>query len=136
MLISTRTIMRKSFYLLIYIVFLIPLVASAQDYSGYTWYLGNQVVEFNRSNNTPTGSANPVMLAGPGAVVANPANGDILFYTDGNTIWDASNQPMPNGSGLQSGTANNQPVVVAQVPGSTTNITSLPILLLVRLDTL
>jgi large repetitive protein len=119
MLNSTRTMMRTSSYLLCLFFLFTSLLLHAQDYSGYTWYLGNRVVEFNRSNTTPTGTASPVPLAGPGAVVADPANGDVLFYTDGTTIYDVSNQAMPNGSGLTAGTSLNQPVVVAQVPGST-----------------
>lgn len=119
MLNSTRTMIRTSSYLLSFILLISPLLLNAQDYSGYTWYLGNRVVEFNRSNTTPEATASPVPLAGPGAVVADPTNGDILFYTDGTVIYDVSNQAMPNGSGLSAGTARNQPVVVTQFPGST-----------------
>src|SRR5688572_9057515 len=99
MLNSTRTMMRTSSYLLCLFFLFTSLSFHAQDYSGYTWYLGNRVVEFNRRNTTPTGTASPVPLAGPGAVVADPANGDVLFYTDGTTIYDVSNQAMPNGTG-------------------------------------
>lgn len=34
------------------------------------------------------------------AAVCNRYTGDLLFYTNGSTVWDANGQIMPNGSGL------------------------------------
>lgn len=96
---------------------LIPLCSSAQNYSNYTWFFCNQSVEFNRTNKEPNLSTHGVALTGPVAVAADPATGDILFYTDGVNVYDASNQLMVNGTGLQGNPAGNQPVVLGQVPG-------------------
>lgn len=97
--------------------FVLPLYVSAQDYTGYTWYFGNRVVEFNRTNKQPNASTGAVTLGGPGAVAADPATGDVLFYTDGQTVYDASHATMVNGTGLQGDVNGNQPVVLGQVPG-------------------
>src|SRR5690606_1086145 len=54
-----------------------------------------------------------------GALASNPINGNLLFFTDGSVIYDASGAPMPNGSGLSGNPDGNQPAVVASVPGQT-----------------
>src|SRR5690606_7107576 len=97
--------------------FVLPLYAGAQDYTGFTWYFGNRIVEFNRTNKQPNASTGAVTLGGPGAVAADPATGDVLFYTDGVNVYDASHATMANGTGLQGNTNGNQPVVLGQVPG-------------------
>jgi hypothetical protein len=38
------------------------------------------------------------------ASIADRITGDLLFYTDGQTVWNAQNQPMPNGSELAGST--------------------------------
>src|SRR5690606_37331170 len=97
--------------------FVLPLYVSAQYYTGYTCSFGNRVVEFNRTNKQPNASTGAVTLGGPGAVAADPATGDVLFYTDGQTVYDASHATMVNGTGLQGDVNGNQPVVLGQVPG-------------------
>ena len=37
------------------------------------------------------------------ATVSHPTTGNLLFYTDGVTVWNANNAPMPNGNGLNGG---------------------------------
>ena len=74
------------------------------------WRFGfNSAIDFNTDPPTfPTGSAQPsilpplitgTMIEGT-ASIADPTTGALLFYTDGVTIWNALNQPMPNGSEL------------------------------------
>ncbi len=57
------------------------------------------------------------MGTGGGAVAADPFSGNILFYTDGANVYDVTNTVMPNGTGLNANTANNQAVAVGAVPG-------------------
>jgi gliding motility-associated-like protein len=53
-------------------------------------------------NTTPpsavTGS--PISTSEGCATVSDNVTGNLLFYSDSRTIWDANNQPMPNGSNL------------------------------------
>lgn len=103
---------------------LFPLVlsvgAGAQDFTGYNWYFGNSPngVRFSRSDKSVSLGNNQTALGTGGSAVANSAvNGDVLFYSDGETIYDVSGQPMPNGTGLGGNPAGNQGVAVAKVPG-------------------
>ncbi len=59
-------------------------------------------VEFLPSG--PVSTAPTAIATGEGsASIANPVTGALMFYTDGVTIWNALNQPMPNGTGLLGG---------------------------------
>ena len=65
----------------------------------------------------PTPILNSAMaIGGPCANICN-ASGTLLFYTDANTIWNANNVPMANGTGLLAGGANgDQCVLIAKKP--------------------
>jgi gliding motility-associated-like protein len=54
------------------------------------------------------------------ASIADRITGDLLFYTDGQTVWNAQNQPMPNGSELAGSTylSSVTGAVIVPVPGS------------------
>lgn len=72
------------------------------------WRFGfNSAIDFNTAPQTfPTGFAQPSILPPlitgttieGTASIADPTTGALLFYTDGVTIWNALDQPMPNGS--------------------------------------
>lgn len=96
-------------------------VAWAQTLTGHNWYFGNSVngIRFNRSSNVAelvSNQAVPFGNAGS-AVATDPANGNLLFYTDGQRVYDAYHQIMPNTGGLTGNTAGNQPAVICPVPG-------------------
>jgi large repetitive protein len=107
----------KLLSLLLNVFVVLPFLAQGQS-KDFTWVLGNRVIEFHKTTKEPVASNGPVALTGTGAVAENPANGDILFYTDGVNVFDATNQVMVNGTGLNADVSANQPVVVGQVPGS------------------
>src|SRR6266850_4039005 len=96
-------------------------VTFAQNLSQQNWYFGNSTngIRFNRANNLPSIVTNKAVPFGTGgsAVATNPSTADLLFYTDGNTIYDATHVAMPNGSGLNALSTANQPVAVCAVPG-------------------
>lgn len=74
------------------------------------WRFGfGSSIDFNTNPPTyPTGAAlptiNPPFLSGSyiegTASIADKKTGALLFYTDGQTVWDRTNQPMPNGTSL------------------------------------
>jgi len=69
------------------------------------WRFGyNGAVNFNTSPpSAPSGCA--MQTPEGSASVADRVTGELLFYTDGITVWNAGNQPMPNGAGLLGGTS-------------------------------
>ena len=99
----------------------LPTVSLSQSYSGYNWYFGasQNGIRFSRSDGSATLVTNQAAAFGTGgsAVASDAVNGDLLFYTDGDNIYDRSHTVMPNGSSLGANTSGNQPVAVAKVPG-------------------
>jgi large repetitive protein len=92
----------------------------AQNFSGYNWYFGNTTrgIQFSRSTDLPQLINNKAPLGmGGSAVASDQINGNLLFYTDGATVYNASNVPMPNGNGLSGDPSRNQPVAIAKIPG-------------------
>lgn len=70
---------------------------------------GNSIWAFSRFGGLDfnTGSPIPIFtdlpdngLAEGVASVCDPVTGDLLFYTNGETIWNANHMPMSNGTGL------------------------------------
>jgi gliding motility-associated-like protein len=63
------------------------------------WSLSAQTLQF-----TPTGpfltTSGGVLDTEEGSASISDANGMLLFYTDGSTIFNRNHQPMPNGQGL------------------------------------
>lgn len=66
------------------------------------WFFGkNAGINFN--------SGNPIAISGSnlntneGCSSFSDKNGNLLFYSDGTTVWDKTNTPMPNGNGTLKG---------------------------------
>lgn len=57
-------------------------------------------------------------LGGEGCAVAtDPTTGDMMFYTDGNTIYDRHHKVMPGGNNLGGNSSSAQAVAIVPVPG-------------------
>lgn len=96
-------------------------VAQKQNYQ---WRFGNQGgLSFLTS--PPTYVNDAQLITGEGsASVADPSTGELLFYTDGVSVWNAQNQLMPNGTGLLGGDqvllSSTTAAVIIPRPGSQT----------------
>jgi gliding motility-associated-like protein len=97
--------------------------AFSQNLSQHNWYFGNSPngIRFNRADNIATLITNKAIPFGTGgaATATDPGTADLLFYTDGDTVFDASNRQMPAGIGLNGFVRANQPVAICAVPGQT-----------------
>jgi hypothetical protein len=95
--------------------------AHAQNQNNF-WVYGYQAgINFNTT--PPSYQGGFAILASEGAAsVADPETGELLFFTDGVTVWDASNNSMPNGTGLLGGDpmmlSSTTAAVICEKPGS------------------
>ncbi len=108
--------------LIVWSLVVVAIPASAQDYRAHNWYFGNTGagIRFNRTDNTASLVNNSATtVPGGTAVATDPLNGNLLFYTDGQNIYDASHQVMFGGTGLNGNPNGNQPVAIAREPGQT-----------------
>ncbi len=81
------------------------------------WYFGNQAaIKFE--NNVPVPLTNSAMTQVEGVATMSDANGNLLFYTNGITIFNKNHQVMVNGSGLTSNSSNTQSAFIVPFPGN------------------
>lgn len=111
--------MRKLFLFFSFI--LASLAGFSQNLERYNWYFGGsaQAIRFNRTSAKPSivSKALPFGSGGSGTA-SDPSNANLLFYTDGQFVYDVTNTRMPGGLGLTANTAANQPVAICPVPNS------------------
>ena len=97
----------------IVLIFIICPFAFSQK-EAYNWYFGNAGIDFNYSK--PKALINSKMQADHGSASISTSNGRLLFYTDGETIWDSTHSIMPNGSGLNGNTQASQSALIIPKP--------------------
>lgn len=84
---------------------------------GNIWYFGNKAgVDFNQE--TPTALEDSKMNTAEGCATIADAQGKLLFYTDGTTVWDKNHDPMANGQNLKGNSSSTQSAIVVRKPSS------------------
>jgi gliding motility-associated-like protein len=82
-----------------------------------TWFFGHQAgIDF--SSGAPVPLTCSVMSTQEGCAAVSDQNGNLLFYTDGMTVWNKNHQPMPNGTGLTGNISTTQSALIVPRPGS------------------
>lgn len=79
---------------------------------GNNWYFSNAGLDFNPGN--PVADTSSSMSQNESVSTVSDSSGNLLFYTDGITVWDSTHQQMPNGFGLTGGFSTTQTLVVPQ----------------------
>ena len=89
----------------------------AQNESNF-WYFGSSAaLDFSGAN--PVAVAGSAMSTSEGcASISDKASGQLLFYTDGLTIYNRNNIQMPNGSGLLGDGSSTQSAIIVPNPVS------------------
>lgn len=99
--------------------FLLISVSSVYAQKQYNvWYFGDRIgVDFN--GGTPVARTDGQMIQPEGpASICNATTGELLFYTDGISVWNRNHQYMPNGAFVLHGSTNTtQSAVIVPVPG-------------------
>jgi len=100
------------------LVFLVTILATlSANAQGPTsnWYFGNNAgVSF--TSGSPVAFGNSSLASMEGVSSISNAAGSVLFYTNGMTVWDRNDNPMPNGTGLFGGSSSSQSAVVIRKP--------------------
>ncbi len=112
----------KHLYRLVIIFFiLLTNIIIAQQISNYNdnWMFADQH-SFNFTSGTPTYVAGTA-LSNPsieGVSSISDGYGNILFYSDGNSVYDANNNLMPNGNGTQNAFVSaTSSTLITKIPG-------------------
>ena len=103
-------------YLLTLIFCASQVWATAQSPADW-WYFGhNAGVEFQSGN--PVGVTDGQLFTTEGCASISDPLGDLLFYTDGSTVWDKLHNIMPNGLGLLGNSSATQSAIIVPAPGN------------------
>ena len=107
--------LRTGYKILVIFAFL-PLCVSGQKQSNI-WYFGNNAgLDFNSGSPVPLLDGQLNTLEGC-ATIAD-AEGNLLFYTDGISVWNRNHQLMPNGKGLLGASSATQSGIIVPFPGT------------------
>ncbi len=117
-MISSNTLSRSLYAIGSTLFLLLTLATDVDAQRQYeTWYFGsNAGITFKGGTATPLldGQINTVDGS---AVISRAATGDLLFYSDGRTVWDSTHAPMPSGTGLAGHESSGQPALIVPLPG-------------------
>ncbi|WP_438988577.1 hypothetical protein [Polaribacter sp.] len=81
------------------------------------WHFGNKAaLDFNLGDLQTLSNSSLETPYGSSSI--SDVNGNLLFYTNGETVWNRNNQIMENGTGLAGQTDNTQPSIIIPKPGS------------------
>ncbi|WP_124980736.1 T9SS type B sorting domain-containing protein [Nonlabens xiamenensis] len=81
------------------------------------WYFGiNAGIDFNSGSAVPTNDGQ--LVTGEGCATISDEVGNLLFYTDGSLVYDASHNIMPNGSGLKGNSSSTSSAIIVPQPGN------------------
>ncbi|MFT5168640.1 MAG: gliding motility-associated-like protein [Saprospiraceae bacterium] len=80
----------------------LPLSGQVIQSTSNIWYFGDRAgLDFNSF--PPTALIDGQLNTQEGVATISNDNGELLFYTDGITVWDRTHQPMPNANGTLNG---------------------------------
>lgn len=107
----------KNLFLLLGLFFLPALLFAQIDDRINIWYFGtNAGLNFNTG--VATALEDGELITAEGCATSCDENGNLLFYTDGQTVWDKEHNIMPNGTGLMGDWSATQSAIIVPSPGS------------------
>jgi len=100
-----------------------PLATVKAQGEADNWYFGSKAgIKFVRdANGNVTGTqalTDGELNTYEGCSTISDRDGNLLFYTDGTTVWNKNHQSMPNGTGLSGHSSATQSGTVVPKPGS------------------
>jgi len=100
--------------LLIIVILLLSHTLFSQKEANF-WYFGaNAGITFN--SGSPTALVDGKLFTTEGCASISDSDGNLLFYTNGITIWNKQHIPMPNGSGLLGDFSSTQSGIIVPHP--------------------
>ncbi len=93
------------------------------SYAGFSqqetssWYFG-VLAGLHFQGTVVTATPTNTLITNEGCSAISDPAGNLLFYTDGLTVWDKLHNVMPNGTGLLGGASSTQSALIVPQPGS------------------
>jgi len=106
--------MRQKLFTLIFIIFSVIPVFSQKEAN--MWYFG-EYAGLNFNSGAPTPLFDGQLSTAEGVATISDKNGNLLFYTEGTTIWNRNHNIMQNGTGLYGNSSATQSAIIVPQPG-------------------
>ncbi len=104
--------MKKNILIIVFLFSFFNFFAQRQ---ANIWYFGNYAgLDFNSGVPIPLTDGQINRWEGVAAIC--DSLGNLLFYTDGDTVWNAHHQPMPNGWGLLGAPSSTESAIIIPYP--------------------
>lgn len=101
---------------LLLVFFACTLISHAQRESAI-WYFGeNAGLDF--STGIPRALVDGTLVSNEGSASISNAAGELLFYTNGTTVWNRTHEVMQNGQGLLGDVSSTQSAIIVPLPES------------------
>lgn len=109
----------KKFFL-INLIFMVVFIKGYSQKESANWYFGEYAgLTFNYGIAQPL--INSSLITTEGCATISDSNGNLLFYTDGVSIWDRKHELMPNGDKLLGHSSSSMAAIIIPKPGSVSN---------------
>lgn len=103
-------------YSLLALLWLMPKNSFAQK-ENHNWYFGDYIgINFNTQ--PPSALTDSKMTTIEGSASISNSKGQLLFYTNGVSVWDRNHNLMPNGDSLKGDVSSTQSAQIIPVPDS------------------
>lgn len=99
---------------LLFLIILNCSIAVGQNETNH-WYFGDQA-GLNFGNASLTVLSDGAMNTPAGCSTISDAQGNLMFYTNGNSVWNKNHQLMTNGTGLAGDPSNTQSSIIIPKP--------------------
>lgn len=104
--------MKKLYFL--FTLLLLSLSAHSQGEANIWYFGGNAGLDFNSGN--PIALTDGQLDTKEGCATISDSDGNLLFYTDGSTIWNRNHIEMLNGTGLNGHVSSTQSAIIVPKP--------------------
>jgi PKD repeat protein len=99
------------------VISILQIRNTAAQHEYDVWYFGgNAGMDF--TSGLPVNLTNGKVNTVEGSASISDSSGNLLFYTDGVSVWNKLHNVMTNGNGLNGGASSSQSALILQQPGS------------------
>ena len=100
-----------------FIFFSILTITSQAQHEYDNWYFGSGA-GINFTSGSPVVLIDGMTFTTEGTAVMSDTAGNLLFYTDGVTVWNKNHMMMVNGNNLHGGNSSTQSALIVKQPAS------------------
>ena len=98
-------------------VSLFMLFSTVSLIQAQTWYFGSGAGLNFSENSLNVVDGSPINTS-EGCAIINDESGNVIFYTDGKTVWNGNHRPLINGRGLLGNSSATQSAIIIPIPNT------------------